>query len=126
MLSAPAGAASLDEVEIQSPYPGLLSFTEKDAAFFFGREAEVKTIWTKLRARRLLAVIAPSGAGKTSLVRAGVVASRPEGWGALVSTPARGSSQRRHPPPSPSLQRTSISWSLPRKMWQATWSRPVC
>ena len=33
------------------------------------------------------AVIGPSGAGKTSFVRAGVVASRPEGWGALVCTP---------------------------------------
>jgi hypothetical protein len=87
VLSAPAGAASLDEVEIQSPYPGLLSFTEKDAAVFFGREAEVTALWQKLRARRLLAVIAPSGAGKTSLVRAGVVASRPEGWATVVCTP---------------------------------------
>jgi WD40 repeat protein len=74
-------------VEVQSPYPGLASFTEKNAAFFFGREAEVTALWTKLRARKLLAVIAPSGAGKTSLVRAGVVASRPEGWAAIVSTP---------------------------------------
>ena len=37
--------------------------------------------------RRLLAVIGPSGAGKTSFVRAGVVASRPSGWAAVVTTP---------------------------------------
>ena len=36
---------------------------------------------------KLLAVIGPSGAGKTSFVRAGVVAARPEGWAAIVATP---------------------------------------
>ena len=41
----------------------------------------------QLQARPLLAVIGPSGAGKTSFVRAGVVASRPEGWAAIVCTP---------------------------------------
>jgi eukaryotic-like serine/threonine-protein kinase len=87
VLAAPAGAASLDEVEIQSPYPGLSSFAEKDAALFFGREAEVQALWPRLRARHLSGVIGPSGAGKTSFVRAGVVASRPEGWGTLVCTP---------------------------------------
>jgi hypothetical protein len=87
VLQAPAGAALLQEVEERSPYPGLQSFTEKDASVFFGREAEVAALWQKLHTRKLLAVIAPSGAGKTSLVRAGVAASRPEGWGAVVCTP---------------------------------------
>jgi eukaryotic-like serine/threonine-protein kinase len=32
-------------------------------------------------------VIGPSGAGKTSFVRAGLVASPPDGWAAIVSTP---------------------------------------
>ena len=32
-------------------------------------------------------MIGPSGAGKTSFVRAGVAAGRPEGWAAIVSTP---------------------------------------
>ena len=32
-------------------------------------------------------MIGPSGAGKTSFVRAGVVASRPSGWAAVVTTP---------------------------------------
>ncbi len=87
VLSAPAGSAALEEVEEQSPYPGLSSFTERDAAFFFGREAEVEALWKRLQGKRMLAVIGPSGAGKTSFVRAGVVASRPEAWGAIVSTP---------------------------------------
>ena len=39
VLAVPAGSAVLQEVEERSPYPGLASFTEKDAALFFGREA---------------------------------------------------------------------------------------
>ena len=80
VLQAPAGAASLQEVEEKSPYPGLASFTEKEAAFFFGREAEVKALWHRLQSRKLLALIGPSGAGKSSFLRAGLVASRPQGW----------------------------------------------
>ena len=30
------------------PYPGLASFTEADAEYFFGREAEVEQMWRKL------------------------------------------------------------------------------
>ena len=87
VLAAPTGAAFLQEVEERSPYPGLSSFTEKDAAVFFGREAEVVALWERIRGRRLLAVIGPSGVGKTSFLRAGVLPARPGGWVALVCTP---------------------------------------
>jgi hypothetical protein len=83
------GPGSLEEVEERSPYPGLQAFTEEDAGVFFGREGEVEALWRKLRQRRLLAVIGPSGAGKTSFVRAGVLPARPRGWGAIVTTPGR-------------------------------------
>jgi WD40 repeat protein len=71
----------------RSPYPGLNAFAEEDAAVFFGREREVSELWGKLRRRRLVAVIGPSGAGKTSFLRAGVIPARPEGWGAVCATP---------------------------------------
>ncbi len=32
-----------------TPYPGLASFTEADAEYFFGREAEVEAMWARLR-----------------------------------------------------------------------------
>ena len=87
VLAAPAGAAVLEEVEERSPYPGLSSFTEKDAAHFFGWEEEVKALWQRLQNRKLLAVIGPSGTGKTSFVRAGVIPAAPAGWRCLWVTP---------------------------------------
>jgi len=87
VLQAPTGAAFLQQVEERSPYPGLSSFTEKDAAVFFGREGEVQALWGRIRSRTLLAVIGPSGVGKTSFLRAGAVPARPEGWRAVYATP---------------------------------------
>jgi WD40 repeat protein/DNA-binding winged helix-turn-helix (wHTH) protein len=71
-----------------NPYPGLSAFTEANAAHFFGRETEVAALWRKISSRRLLAVVGPSGIGKTSLLRAGVVPAAPAGWRALVFTPS--------------------------------------
>src|SRR5512135_1721202 len=87
VLEGGSSAAALRDVEETSPYPGLSSFTEADSGRFFGREEEVTALWKKLHDRKLLAVIGPSGAGKTSFVRAGVIPARPEGWAAIVATP---------------------------------------
>ncbi|MGA3218988.1 MAG: NACHT and WD repeat domain-containing protein, partial [Acidimicrobiales bacterium] len=57
------------------PYKGLTHFTEADAAFFFGRESERDLIVASLKAARLTLVYGQSGAGKSSLLRAGVAAS---------------------------------------------------
>ncbi|MEJ2190666.1 MAG: winged helix-turn-helix domain-containing protein, partial [Acidobacteriota bacterium] len=73
--------------EERSPYPGLAAFTEEDAEFFFGREAEVSQLWRKITTRRLLAVIGPSGVGKSSFLRAGVIPAAPDGWGTLICQP---------------------------------------
>ncbi len=55
------------------PYPGMLPFRERDAARFFGRGAEVAEMVERLRLHRFLAVIGPSGTGKSSLVLAGLI-----------------------------------------------------
>jgi WD40 repeat protein/DNA-binding winged helix-turn-helix (wHTH) protein len=71
----------------RNPYPGLAAFTETDAEFFYGREAEVSHLWRKITSRRLLAVIGPSGVGKTSFLRAGLLPAKPEGWRTLICQP---------------------------------------
>ncbi len=58
-----------------SPYVGLAPFSEKDAPFFFGREAEEESITANLRAARLTLLYGPSGVGKSSVLRAGVIHS---------------------------------------------------
>jgi len=56
-----------------SPFVGLRAMTEADADLFFGREAEEKALVETVRANRLVAVVADSGAGKSSLVMAGLI-----------------------------------------------------
>jgi len=61
------------------PYPGLMSFQEEDAAIFFGRQKEIQEGLEILNRQHLvgsprsLMVFGPSGSGKSSLVRAGLV-----------------------------------------------------
>jgi len=71
------------------PYPGISAFTEADAEHFFGREDEVAALWHKLPDRKLLALIGPSGAGKTSFLRAGLVPHPAPGWRCLIATPGQ-------------------------------------
>ena len=70
------------------PYRGLLAYGTEDADTFFGRQDDVASCLRRLRDRRVLAVVGPSGVGKSSLVRAGVVASLMRaGTPVLVITP---------------------------------------
>ena len=63
----------------RSPFPGLMYFTEEDAAIFFGRDDDVRRVIERLNARRtqggarLIALLGASGSGKSSLLRAGVL-----------------------------------------------------
>ncbi len=61
-----------------SPFPGLGSFTEDDAAIFFGRDADILNGLDELRLLRrkgnpgFLAIQGGSGSGKSSYLRAGL------------------------------------------------------
>ena len=59
----------------ESPYRGLLAFEPDDRAFFFGREDVTAKIVRRLAPGGLLAVVGASGSGKSSVLRAGVVAA---------------------------------------------------
>lgn len=63
-----------------SPYRGLDAFTEADAGLFFGRRGAVEELLACIRNRHgatpgvgAAAVVGPSGAGKTSLLMAGLL-----------------------------------------------------
>ena len=57
------------------PYRGLLAFEPGHARFFFGREAVVGDLLRRIAPGQLVAVVGASGAGKSSVLRAGVVAA---------------------------------------------------
>jgi tetratricopeptide (TPR) repeat protein/energy-coupling factor transporter ATP-binding protein EcfA2 len=66
-------------VEPRNPYKGLRAFTSNDFHDFFGRDTLVNELVTTLKERltgekeRLLAVVGPSGSGKSSVVMAGLL-----------------------------------------------------
>ena len=56
-----------------NPYVGPRAFQEADQGAFFGRETEVRQLLSLAVARRVVLLYAPSGAGKTSLLQAGLL-----------------------------------------------------
>jgi class 3 adenylate cyclase len=69
----PMAALAAGALETRNPYKGLRAFEEADSADFFGREALTEHLIDRLRQSRFLAVVGPSGSGKSSVVRAGLV-----------------------------------------------------
>jgi serine/threonine protein kinase len=75
-----------------NPFAGLAAFQEADADRFFGRDRDIDQVVTELRSRPLVAIAGPSGTGKSSLVRAGVIPALKrsgEGWDAHIVRPGR-------------------------------------
>ncbi len=63
----------------RAPYPGFLAFDEADAAIYFGRDDDIRRLIQRLDSRRIeggrrfVLVLGESGAGKSSLIRAGLI-----------------------------------------------------
>src|SRR5579872_139414 len=74
-----------DYWKTHSPFRGLQVFEPQDYWLFFGREAETNDLLTRLARSSTVVVVGDSGSGKSSLVRAGLIAAvrqgrfRPEG-----------------------------------------------
>ena len=65
------------------PYPGMKPFTA-EWGYFYGRELESEEAVDRLRRHPFLAIIGPSGSGKSSLLHAGILpalAAFPSLWG---------------------------------------------
>jgi WD40 repeat protein/DNA-binding SARP family transcriptional activator len=61
------------------PFKGLASFEVDDAGVFFGRERLVADMVARLPGTRMMGVVGPSGSGKSSAVRAGLLAALADG-----------------------------------------------
>jgi basic membrane lipoprotein Med (substrate-binding protein (PBP1-ABC) superfamily)/DNA-binding SARP family transcriptional activator len=78
LLPQPEQPAS--EASHRNPYKGLRSFTEADAPDFFGRDALVERLIRALDAgAHLVALVGPSGSGKSSAIAAGLIPRLREG-----------------------------------------------
>ncbi|MGH3833755.1 MAG: hypothetical protein ACRDRS_25510, partial [Pseudonocardiaceae bacterium] len=82
----------------ECPYPGLVSFGRAQAGWFFGRDELTAELVARLDARQrtggVQMVVAPSGAGKSSLLNAGLLPQVNNGalpgssqWPTIVFTP---------------------------------------
>src|SRR5215203_2900839 len=61
------------------PYKGLEVFEEEDAELFFGRERLVHELVGRVKESRTVFITGPSGSGKSSLVRAGLIHALKQG-----------------------------------------------
>ena len=72
----------------QCPWQGLRAYDVDDTERFFGRDADVAACLAILARGSFLALVGPSGSGKSSLLRAGVLASlRRRGHRVVLLTP---------------------------------------
>ncbi|GAA3798400.1 hypothetical protein GCM10022226_17170 [Sphaerisporangium flaviroseum] len=91
---APCDDAEPAQPAGEAPYLGLATFGPEHADLFFGRERLVRDLCARLAETPLLAVFGASGAGKSSLLRAGLIpaistgiAPGAEDWRVALFTP---------------------------------------
>jgi WD40 repeat protein/tRNA A-37 threonylcarbamoyl transferase component Bud32 len=91
-----AGPATPDRVSAEGicPFKGLASFEPVDAEYFFGRERLVAELVARLVGAGFLGIVGPSGSGKSSVLRAGLlpalaggVLPGSEGWRRVLLRP---------------------------------------
>jgi WD40 repeat protein/DNA-binding CsgD family transcriptional regulator len=77
LFSVSSQAVSIALPEPENPYKGLHAFQMTDARDFFGRDALIQKLVDQMCVNdpfhRFLAVVGPSGSGKSSLVKAGLI-----------------------------------------------------
>lgn len=70
-------SGSIHVPDPENPYKGLRAFQQSDADEFFGRDSLIESILNRMQEStdnaRFLAVVGPSGSGKSSVIKAGVI-----------------------------------------------------
>ncbi|PKV82988.1 helix-turn-helix domain-containing protein [Streptomyces sp. TLI_146] len=70
---ASAAVRTEKEADGPAPYRGLARYEPSDATLFFGRDTLTNDLTTLVARERVSVVIGPSGSGKSSLLRAGLI-----------------------------------------------------
>lgn len=69
-----AGSTSEGLQSAPNPFKGLRPFAEEDSAVFFGRDRVLTDVLRRVgEGARMVALVGPSGSGKSSILRAGVI-----------------------------------------------------
>jgi DNA-binding SARP family transcriptional activator/ABC-type glycerol-3-phosphate transport system substrate-binding protein len=72
-ISIEVAVAPAPTAVVRNPYKGLQPFGEADTGDFFGRQSMVEELIGRVVVDRFVAVVGPSGSGKSSVVRAGLI-----------------------------------------------------
>lgn len=67
-------------LSLNYPYVGLRTYNIAESLIFFGRDRQVSELIKRLKSSRFLAIVGTSGSGKSSLVRAGLLAKLEAGY----------------------------------------------
>ena len=78
VLAAP-GTPAVGAAGARCPFKGLASFEPADSDLFFGRERLVAELVSRLVGTGFLGIVGPSGSGKSSVLRAGLLPALAEG-----------------------------------------------
>ncbi len=73
LIKAATGDWDREVILTDEPFVGLRAMDESWANRFFGRKGEVRALVEKFKKHRLVAIVADSGAGKSSLAQAGLI-----------------------------------------------------
>jgi WD40 repeat protein len=106
------------------PYPGLRSFGIRDSDWFFGREQGVRDLLARLARQRAgdgpIIVVGASGAGKSSLLHAGILAAQARaGEKSLAMTPGD------RPIGTLAARLAALTRSDPLELARKLWRRPT-
>ncbi|MET9263342.1 ABC transporter ATP-binding protein [Amycolatopsis sp. NPDC004079] len=72
--SSPVDERKRREDDRRCPYVGAAVFRAEDAEYFCGRDSAIAELTGRVRKQRFVALVGRSGAGKSSLLRAGLIA----------------------------------------------------